>query len=80
SGDELHLQQDAAAGGRNSAIIRVEDVDCVLEELRSRGYGPPNRPESPVHRAPVNQSWGTRELYVDDPSGNTICFAQELPA
>jgi catechol 2,3-dioxygenase-like lactoylglutathione lyase family enzyme len=79
--EEFHLQQDAgAAGYRHSAIIRVDNVDGLFAALKDRGHRPPNRPESPVHCAPVNQTWGTREFYVDDPSGNTICFAQELPA
>ena len=76
-GDELHLQQDAAAAGfRHSAIIRVDDADGTFAALKARGYRPPDRPESPVHCGPVDQSWGTREFYVDDPSGNTLCFAQ----
>ena len=76
NGEELHLQQDAGAtGGR--AIIRVDDVDGTFSALKCRGFRPPDRPESPVHCSPVDQSWGTRELYVDDPSGNTLCFAQE---
>jgi hypothetical protein len=28
----------------------------------------------PVHLAPLDQTWGTREVYVDDPDGNTLCF------
>ena len=78
SGEEFHLQQDAAAPGRQSAIIGVDDVDGTFAALKERGYSPPDRPESPVHCGPVDQSWGTRELYVDDPSGNTLCFAQSL--
>jgi catechol 2,3-dioxygenase-like lactoylglutathione lyase family enzyme len=81
NGEEFHLQQDPNAPGyRHSAIIRVDDVDGVFAELKNRGYRTPDRPESPVHCAPVDQTWGTRELYVDDPSGNTLCFAQESAA
>jgi hypothetical protein len=29
-----------------------------------------------VHEGPLDQSWGTREFYVDDPDGNTIRFTQ----
>ena len=80
-GEEFHLQQDANAPGyRHSAIIRVDDADQAFLALKDRGYRPPDRPESPVHCAPVNQSWGTREFYVDDPSGNTICFAEPARA
>ena len=79
NGEEFHLQKDF---GRNSsgqsAIVRVDDVDGAFETLKDRGYRAPDRPESPVHCGPVDQSWGTREFYVDDPSGNTICFAEYL--
>jgi hypothetical protein len=35
-------------------------------------------PEAPqlVHEGPVDQTWGTREFYVDDPDGNTLRFVQ----
>ena len=29
-----------------------------------------------VHEGPIDQSWGTREFYVDDPDGNTLRFTQ----
>ena len=78
NGEELHLQQDFnGARARHSAIVRVDDADATFAVLKSRGYHPPDRAESPVHCAPVDQTWGTREFYVDDPSGNTLCF-QEL--
>ena len=77
-GEEFHLQQDfSGAGSRHSAIVRVDDTEAVFAVLKSRGYRAPDRPESPVHCGPVDQSWGAREFYVDDPSGNTLCF-QEL--
>lgn len=77
-GEEFHLQQEPnAAGFRNSAIIRVDDVDRAFAELKARGFRPPDRPESPVHCAPVDQTWGMREFYIDDPSGNTLCIAEE---
>lgn len=76
-GEELHLQHDADRSGKgNSAIVRIPDADDLFAMLKGRGYSPPDRPESPVHCGPVNQTWGTREFYVDDPSGNTLCFAQ----
>jgi catechol 2,3-dioxygenase-like lactoylglutathione lyase family enzyme len=78
NGEEFHLHQDFDGNAcRHSAIVRVDDVEGAFEILKHRGYQPPDRPESPVHCGPVDQSWGTREFYVDDPSGNTICFASE---
>jgi hypothetical protein len=38
----------------------------------------PYRPESPVHNSPVDQTWGAREFYVNDPAGNTLRFAQSV--
>lgn len=29
-----------------------------------------------AHLGPVDQSWGTREFYVTDPSGNTLRIVQ----
>jgi len=29
-----------------------------------------------VHQGPVDQTWGAREFYADDPSGNTVRFIQ----
>lgn len=75
--DELHLALATAnrpAG--QSAIVVCDDVDALFAQLRARGYEPPARPESPVHQGPLDQTWGTREVYVDDPSGNTLCFQQ----
>ena len=42
-----------------------------------RARSDPERP-SEVHERPVDQTWGTRELYVDDPDGNTIRFVQGM--
>jgi hypothetical protein len=27
-----------------------------------------------VHESSLDQTWGAREVYIDDPSGNTLCF------
>jgi catechol 2,3-dioxygenase-like lactoylglutathione lyase family enzyme len=79
NGEEFRLQQDFNGNGSgHSAIVRVDNADAAFAGLKERGYHPPNRPESPVHCGPTDQTWGTREFYVDDPSGNTLCF-QELP-
>lgn len=34
--------------------------------------------ESPVHQGPIDQTWDTREFYVDDPDGNTLAFTQAV--
>ncbi len=76
--DELHLNLAREGGrhGRSSTIILCEDVDAVFADFVARGFRPPVRPESPVHEGPLEQTWGCREVYIDDPSGNTLVFQQ----
>ena len=79
-GHRLFLSSHSGDGEFGQAIVvETGDVDALFRALRARGLNPPDRPESPVHRGPVDQTWGTREFYVDDPDGNTLRFAQRLP-
>lgn len=76
--DEMHLAL-AAPGGRHghcSAVVVCDDVDATFDSFKARGLVTPSRAGSPVHEAPLDQSWGTREVYIDDPSGNTLIFQQ----
>lgn len=57
---------------RTNAILEVEDVDALWRQWRHRGLDQSDRSDSPVHLAPLDQSWGTREVYVTDPAGNTL--------
>jgi Uncharacterized protein conserved in bacteria len=66
-GVQLHLSSfpgDGVPGG--VVTIRVDDVDALHRELRSRGV--------PIDTGPVDQTWGTREMYVKDGDGNSIRF------
>jgi catechol 2,3-dioxygenase-like lactoylglutathione lyase family enzyme len=76
--DEMHLSLPSGrrAPGNGSAIVVCNDVDALFAAFRARGLSVPPRPDSPVHEGPLDQTWGTREVYIDDPSGNTICFQQ----
>jgi catechol 2,3-dioxygenase-like lactoylglutathione lyase family enzyme len=76
--DELHLSLPSGRGGHGncSAIVVCDDVDGLFASFRARGLSVPTRPDSPVHDGPLDQTWGTREVYIDDPSGNTLCFQQ----
>ncbi|WP_346770464.1 VOC family protein [Sphingomonas sp. AOB5] len=77
NGHELHLSSySGRAGHRQTVVVLIDDADAQFAAFRARGFVPPDRPESPVHTGPVDQSWGTREFYIDDPSGNTLCFMQ----
>ncbi len=59
----LNLEMDAA-----------EDVDAAFMRLSARGLDQSHKVESPVHMKPLDQTWGTREWYVNDPDGNCLCF------
>lgn len=77
-GDTILLSSHTGDGEFGQAlVVLTDDVDALFRTLRARGLRAPGRPESPVHEAPVDQSWGTREFYVDDPDGNTLRFTQE---
>jgi catechol 2,3-dioxygenase-like lactoylglutathione lyase family enzyme len=76
-GDRLFLSSHRGDGEYGQAIvIETESVDEVFRMLRQRGLRTPGNPNSPVHEGPIDQSWGTREFYVDDPDGNTLRFTQ----
>jgi catechol 2,3-dioxygenase-like lactoylglutathione lyase family enzyme len=58
--------------------IRVDDVDAIFKKYVERGLIVPNNPNSPVHNGPIDQTWGMREFYINDPSGNTLRFAAPI--
>jgi uncharacterized glyoxalase superfamily protein PhnB len=65
----LHISSfsgDAVAGGVTNIV--VDNVDGLHAELLAKGV--------PIHLAPVNQTWGTREMYVKDADGNCLRFQQ----
>jgi catechol 2,3-dioxygenase-like lactoylglutathione lyase family enzyme len=76
--DELHLNLLPAQGrfGPASVIVLCDKVDALFESFRTRGLPVPTRANSPVHEGPLEQTWGTREVYIDDPSGNTLILQQ----
>jgi catechol 2,3-dioxygenase-like lactoylglutathione lyase family enzyme len=59
-----------------AANILVEDVDSLYEQFLERGLDTSGKEDSPVHQAPVDQTWGTRDFYVTDADGNTLRFCQ----
>jgi catechol 2,3-dioxygenase-like lactoylglutathione lyase family enzyme len=74
--DELHinLTHDQKGFGKSSVIVLCNNIDALFASFVARGLSVPTRENSPVHVGPLDQTWGTREVYVDDPSGNTIIF------
>src|SRR5262249_4603763 len=80
-GDPLFLSSHRGDGEFGQAVIAaVDDVDAVGQRFRARGLSTPGNPDAPtmVHEGPIDQTWGTREFYVDDPDGNTVRFVQGL--
>jgi catechol 2,3-dioxygenase-like lactoylglutathione lyase family enzyme len=78
-GDRLILSSHRGDGEFGQAIlVTTNDVDAVFRKFRARGLKTPGNPDTPehVHDGPIDQSWGTREFYVDDPDGNTLRFTQ----
>ena len=62
----------------DAIAILTDNVDALFRKFRERGLATPGNPDAPqmVHEGPIDQSWGTREFYVDDPDGNTLRFTQ----
>ena len=46
--------------------FNVEDVDALHAEFVARGVK--------IDTGPVDQTWGTREMYVKDADGNSLRF------
>ena len=61
-----------------NVYVSVDEVDNLFRKYVSRGLVVPNNPNSPVHNGPIDQSWGKREFYVNDPSGNTLRFGKSI--
>ncbi len=71
----LQLSRHAGDGVFGSVNrVFVDDVDERYTTFRARGLDTTRRPESPIHTAPVDQTWGLREFAVTDPDGNNLCF------
>jgi catechol 2,3-dioxygenase-like lactoylglutathione lyase family enzyme len=65
---EIHLTKSlVSAPERTGCYLVVTDIDAMHSELVSKGVG---------LQPPIRQPWGLREMYVVDPSGNLIRFAE----
>jgi hypothetical protein len=65
----LHISSfsgDGVSGGVANLI--VDNVDTLHAEFVAKAIR--------IAVEPVNQTWGTREMYVKDADGNTIRFIQ----
>lgn len=59
--------QRPASGHRIELCIYVGDVDATVAAARSEGV--------PVLLEPVEQPWGERVAYLEDPDGNLVMLA-----
>ena len=76
---ELHLSTHSGDGVFGTAVyVLVNEVDELFKSFVSRGLDISKKKNSPVHCGPVNQTWGMREFYVDDPDGNTLRFGKYI--
>jgi catechol 2,3-dioxygenase-like lactoylglutathione lyase family enzyme len=78
-GDQIFLSSHRGDGAVGTVVaVMIDDVDALFRKYRERGLQTPGNPDAPqhVHEGPIDQSWGTREFYVDDPDGNTLRFTQ----
>lgn len=58
---------DGVAGG--VVNFQLDDVDALYDEFVAA--------EIPVDLPPVDQTWGTREMYVRDPDRNSLRFIDQ---
>ncbi len=78
-GAEIQLSRHAGDGVFGSLNrVFVGDIDERYLTFRQRGLNTTKRPESPIHTAPVDQTWGLREFAVTDPDGNGLCFCTSV--
>jgi catechol 2,3-dioxygenase-like lactoylglutathione lyase family enzyme len=79
--DDIYIQLSTHGGdgtAGNVATVVVEGIDELFEKYVLRGLDTKEKVNSPVHQGPIDQTWGWREFYVTDPSGNTLRFVQKL--
>jgi len=70
----IHMGSDPTPSSVNIELEHPSEVDALFGLYTTRGLDQSHRTKSPVHLAPLDQTWGTREFYADDPDGNTLCF------
>lgn len=72
---DAQIQLSSSEGVPGVAVnVEVDEIDELFKRFVERGLSVPNDPDSPVHNGPIDQTWGFREFYVNDPSGNTLRF------
>lgn len=69
-----HMGKNPTASSLNLEMDHPADVDAAWARYTARGLDQSSRVHSPVHLAPLDQTWGTREVYINDPDENCLCL------
>ena len=70
-GAGLHLSGHPGDGVFGGVVLFFcDDVDALHAEFIAKGVA--------IHLAPVDQTWGRRELYVRDPDENSVRFSSPV--
>ena len=78
-GQRMDISEGSGDGVFGSCVyIEVKNVDELFKKFLDRGLNISGL--SGVHGGPLDQTWGMREFYVDDPDHNTIRFGHEIIA
>ena len=65
------LRADKGGSGDDwAAYFYLEDIDAFADQVLAKGIN--------VLRGPEDSFYGCREIEVVEPSGNRLCFAQDL--
>ena len=76
--ESARLDISSLDGGIASILfIEVKNVDDLFKKFVERGLDI-SSDKSGVHGGPLDQTWGMREFYVEDPDQNTLRFGQEI--
>ena len=67
-GIRLHLSSFPGDGKPGNAAVLVDNVDELYKEFIHKGVT--------IDLIPTNQSWGNREMYIEDFDKNSIRFTQ----
>jgi catechol 2,3-dioxygenase-like lactoylglutathione lyase family enzyme len=70
----MHMGRNPTTSSVNIELESPADVDALFARYTARGLDQSHLVESPVHLAPLDQTWGAREVYINDPDGNCLCL------
>ncbi len=70
----MHMGRHPTPSSANLELREPGEVDALFARYTARGLDQSHLTESPVHLAPLDQTWGTREFYINDPDGNCLCL------